>query len=100
MTPERWAEIDRVWHAVLARPEAERVAAVAELCGGDAELRQEVELLLVNMARASAAGFGAAPGVAAALSIALCSDTCAHRLAPPAVRTIAIEIGELLALRC
>jgi serine/threonine protein kinase/Tol biopolymer transport system component len=64
MTPERWAEIDRVWHAVLARPEAERAAAVAELCAGDTELRRDVEALLANLARASAAGFGAAPGVA------------------------------------
>jgi Tol biopolymer transport system component len=64
MAPERWAEIDRVWHAVLARPEAEREAALAELCAGDAEIRQDVELLLASRARASAAGFGAAPGVA------------------------------------
>lgn len=61
MTPERWAEVDRLWHAVLARPEAERAAAVVELCASDAELRQEVERLLANRDRASVAGFGAAP---------------------------------------
>jgi hypothetical protein len=64
MTRERWAEIDRVWHAVLARPESERAAALDELCAGDAELRAEVEALLANLAQASAAGFGALPGVA------------------------------------
>jgi Tol biopolymer transport system component len=64
MTPERWKEIDRVWHAVLARPEADRAAALVELCAGDAELRREVELLLANRAQASAAGFGSTPGVA------------------------------------
>jgi serine/threonine protein kinase len=64
MTPERWAEIDRAWHAVLSRPEAEREAAVVELCGSDKELRAEVEALLANLAQASAAGFGAIPGVA------------------------------------
>jgi hypothetical protein len=52
MTPERWAEIDRVWYAVLARPETERAAAVAELCAGDAALRQEMESLLANLAGA------------------------------------------------
>jgi len=63
MTPERWAEIDRVWHAVLARPEAERTAALTDLCGADRELRAEVEALLTSLAHASAAGFGAAPGI-------------------------------------
>jgi hypothetical protein len=37
MTPERMAEIDRVWHAVLARPEAARATALTELCGSDRE---------------------------------------------------------------
>ena len=35
MTPERWEEIDRVWQAVIVRPERERAAAVAELSEGD-----------------------------------------------------------------
>jgi hypothetical protein len=63
MTPERWADIDRVWHAVLARPEAERAAALTELCGSDRELRAEVESLLASLAHASGAGFGAVTGV-------------------------------------
>ena len=64
MTPERWQEIDRVWHAVLARPEPERAAAIVELCAGDDLLRREVESLLASLGQASAAGFGASPGVA------------------------------------
>ena len=64
MTPERWAEINRAWHAVLARPDAERAAAIAELCAGDDELRAEVESLLASLAHASAAGFAATPGLA------------------------------------
>ena len=59
MTVERWAELDRVWHAILARPESERLAAVDELCGDDPALRHDVESLLTHLARASAAGFGA-----------------------------------------
>ena len=58
MTPERWAKVDRVWHAVLERPESERAAAVAEYCAGDTALRHDVESLLSNLARASEAGFG------------------------------------------
>jgi hypothetical protein len=59
--PERWADLDRVWHAVLARPASERAAAVEELCAADVQLRHDVESLLGHLARASAAGFGAAP---------------------------------------
>jgi serine/threonine protein kinase len=64
MTPERWQEIDRVWQAVLARPEGERTAAVSELCAGDEELRHEVESLLASLRAASTAGFGITPGLA------------------------------------
>ena len=63
MTPDRWQEVDRVWHAVLARPEHERAAAVAELCAGDEALRREVVSLLESLGQASAAGFGVAPGL-------------------------------------
>jgi eukaryotic-like serine/threonine-protein kinase len=64
MTPDRWREIDRVWHAVLSRPEHERAAAVADLCSGDETLRGEVESLLTHVAQATAAGFGAAAATA------------------------------------
>ena len=63
MSTERWTEIDRVLNAVLARPEGERPEAVAQLCAGDEELRREVESLLANLSHASAAGFGASPGI-------------------------------------
>jgi hypothetical protein len=61
MTPERWEAIDRVWQAVLARPEDERAAAIVELSQGDDALRHDVESLLAHLAGASAAGFGHAP---------------------------------------
>jgi hypothetical protein len=57
---ERWDDIDRVWHVVLAHPESERAAAIAELCADDPALRGEVESLLAHLGRASAAGFGVA----------------------------------------
>jgi len=43
MTPERWARIKEIFGAALERPEA-----LGEMCGGDAELRQEVEKLLAE----------------------------------------------------
>ena len=63
MTPERWEEVDRVWHAVLARPEDERAAAVDRALRRrrGAAPRRRVAARRTS-ASASAAGFGAAPG--------------------------------------
>ena len=46
MTPERWAQIDRIHTAALDRPLAERAAFLDEACAGDPSLRREVESLL------------------------------------------------------
>jgi serine/threonine-protein kinase len=46
MTPERWGRIDRLFHAALEREPAARSAFLAEECGGDQPLREEVESLL------------------------------------------------------
>src|SRR5512134_723908 len=48
MTPERWQEIERLYHAAVAREERERAAFLAEACAGDDALRQEVESLLAQ----------------------------------------------------
>jgi serine/threonine protein kinase/WD40 repeat protein len=48
MTPTRWKEIERVFHAAMERPTGERSAFLAEECGEDSELRHEVELLLAQ----------------------------------------------------
>jgi serine/threonine protein kinase len=61
MTPERWEAIDRVWQAVLARPDHERAAALVELSEGDEGLRRDVQSLLDHLSRANDAGFGVAP---------------------------------------
>ena len=58
--PERWEDLDRVWHAVLQRPESERSTAIEQLCAGDSALQREVESLFAHLSRASAAGFGVA----------------------------------------
>ncbi|MDX2029616.1 MAG: protein kinase [Blastocatellia bacterium] len=46
MTPERWQRIERIYHAANEREGAERRAFVEMACGGDPELRVDVETLL------------------------------------------------------
>ncbi len=46
MTPERWKQVDRLMQDALDRGPAERAAFLAEACGGDDELRREVESLI------------------------------------------------------
>ena len=46
MTPERWAQMEELFHrAVECKPE-ERLRLLDESCSGDAELRETVESLL------------------------------------------------------
>jgi len=51
VTPERWREIERLYHAALERAAAERPAFLSEACGRDEELRREVESLLAYHAQ-------------------------------------------------
>src|SRR5215468_7183136 len=46
MKPERWKQIERLYHAALGRESGEREAFLAQACAGDEELRREVEELL------------------------------------------------------
>ncbi|HMB92174.1 MAG TPA: serine/threonine-protein kinase [Rhodothermales bacterium] len=46
MTPERWQQIDALFHEALSQPPEVRSAFLAEACGSDADLREEVEALL------------------------------------------------------
>src|SRR5688572_5003811 len=48
MTPERWQQIEALYHAVRARPVEARPAFLVEACGGDEWLRREVESLLAQ----------------------------------------------------
>jgi len=48
MNREQWQQIDRLFHAALARPAQERAAFLAENCGGDEELRREIEDLIAS----------------------------------------------------
>src|SRR5581483_3689250 len=46
VTPERYQRINNVADAALERPAEQRAAFLDEACGGDAELRRQVEELL------------------------------------------------------
>ena len=48
MTPERWQQIERLFHATLEREPTQRTAFLAQACGGDEELRREVESLIAS----------------------------------------------------
>jgi eukaryotic-like serine/threonine-protein kinase len=52
MTPERWQQIESLYHLVLKQGLSRRKAYLQETCAGDAELRREVESLLVQGAEA------------------------------------------------
>src|SRR5581483_3781804 len=46
MTPERWRQIEEIYHAALDRDPEARAAFLDTACGGDAELRRELDSLL------------------------------------------------------
>ena len=46
MTPERWQQIQELYHAALKREPSRRAAILKEACAGDATLLREVESLL------------------------------------------------------
>lgn len=47
MKPERWQQLDSLFHAALERKSGERAAFVDEACAGDEALRHEVKALLI-----------------------------------------------------
>ena len=61
MTPDRWQQISRLYHAALARDANERRAFLDEACAGAEGLRQEVESLLAQ--EPTAEGLLAAPAL-------------------------------------
>ena len=65
MTPDRWREIERLYHAARARPEEQRAAFLADACAADDALRTEVESLLASAP--AAVGFMSMPAVDAGM---------------------------------
>src|SRR5438552_5049501 len=52
VTPARWKEVEAVFEQVRELSESERPAFLTKTCGGDEELRREVESLLASEAKA------------------------------------------------
>lgn len=53
MTPERWQQIEAIFHEALALDGGKRYEFLERSCGSDAELMREVEKLLAQFAEAS-----------------------------------------------
>jgi eukaryotic-like serine/threonine-protein kinase len=53
MNPDRWKQIEELYHAALEREASGRAAFLKQACAGDELLRQRVELLLAHYAQAS-----------------------------------------------
>jgi serine/threonine protein kinase len=48
MQPDRWQQIERIFHAALEIPEDRRSAFLADICSNDGDLQSEVERLLAR----------------------------------------------------
>lgn len=48
MTPERWKQVESLFHASLELPPSQRSAFLDEACAGDEELRREVASLIAS----------------------------------------------------
>ena len=64
MTPERWRQVEEIFHAALTRSESDRAGFLADACAGDAALLREVKSLLAQPT--SGRGFLDGPAVAVA----------------------------------
>jgi eukaryotic-like serine/threonine-protein kinase len=89
VTPERWKQVERLYHEARSRPAGERAAFLADACPDDEALRRDVESLLNESV--SEDGFLAGPALVAAAQIA--SD-----LAPAAMSGRSLGGYELQAL--
>ncbi len=52
MKPERWQQVEQLYHSTLEKEVSERAAFLARACAGDEALRREVESLLAFEDRA------------------------------------------------
>jgi serine/threonine protein kinase/tetratricopeptide (TPR) repeat protein len=52
MEPERWQQIERLYHSALALAESERAGFLKDCCAGDEALRRQVDALLESHGKA------------------------------------------------
>ena len=65
MTPERWQQIEKLYHSALKLEANSRTAFLEEACAGDEDLRHEVESLLAQQPQAESIVEASALGVTA-----------------------------------
>jgi tetratricopeptide (TPR) repeat protein len=61
MNPERWRQVEDLYHSALEQPAALRLGFLAQACGGDRELQHKIEALLaqsVSQPKHSSADYG------------------------------------------
>jgi len=91
MTPDRWEQIERLFHSALEREAGERESFLDQACAGDDELRREISSLLAHDGLGDS--FIAAPALADAAQLMAgdpLMESTATQLEAPAV---AKEIG-------
>ena len=66
MEPERWRQIEDLFHSALDREPARRAAFLDSACAGDASLRQEIESLLSSYQKG---GFTETPAFAEGIKL-------------------------------
>jgi serine/threonine protein kinase/WD40 repeat protein len=84
MTPDRFRELERLYHAARARPDDQRAGFLAEACASDAALQAEVESMLAS--EPAAAGFMSTPAVDSGMTGPAASFV-GRRLGPYAVES-------------
>jgi serine/threonine protein kinase/Tol biopolymer transport system component len=78
LTPERWAEIEELFHRAAECEPDERCRLLDETCRGDAELRREVESLLACQGSADERLRAAVGGEADSIGFPLVGQTVSH----------------------
>src|SRR6516164_4292652 len=90
MEPERWQEIERLYHLALEREASRRAEFLAQACGGDEALRRVVESLLAyekpaeafmevpSVGRAALTQEQTSPGPAAEMGLGMVGKTVSH----------------------
>jgi non-specific serine/threonine protein kinase/serine/threonine-protein kinase len=91
MKPERWRQVEALYHAALEREPGERVAFLAEACAGDETLRREVDSLLGFDGRAE--GFIEAPALEVAARLFAPDDERFERNKPQDLPLTVERIG-------
>jgi serine/threonine protein kinase/Tol biopolymer transport system component len=78
MTPERWAQIEQVFHRAAECASEGRTALLDDTCGQDAELRREVEALLSSDGNAAGCVQAAVLGGLDTVGFPLTGETISH----------------------